>query len=112
MADKSILKKLERFKYPLLILAVGVILLAIPTGKTKEEPEANDELCRVLSTACGIGETRVLISEHGVLVVCEGADSAAVKMDIIRAVGSYTGFGSDKITILKLVDQGKGRKGT
>ena len=33
-----------------------------------------------------------------------GAENAAVKLDIIRAISSYTGFGSDRITILKLAD--------
>ena len=46
----------------------------------------------------------LLISESGVVVVCQGAENARVRLDIIRAVSSYTGFTSDKITILKMAD--------
>lgn len=108
------LKKLAQYKAPLLILAVGLLLMLLPASgqKSAPAPDGDCELSELLASASGIGEARVLISEHGVIVVCEGADNAAVKMDIIRAVGSYTGFGSDKITILRLVDYEKGRKGT
>ena len=108
------LKKLAQYKAPLLILAVGLLLMLLPasSGKSASAQDEDCELSALLASASGVGEARVLISEHGVIVVCEGADSAAVKMDIIRAVGSYTGFGSDKITILRLVDYEKGRKGT
>lgn len=38
----------------------------------------------------------------GAVVVCQGADRASVKLDIIRAVSSLTGLGSDKITVIKM----------
>ena len=37
----------------------------------------------------------------GAVVVCPGADSAAVRLKITRAVSAYTGLGSDRIIILK-----------
>lgn len=102
---KTILKKAEQWKYPLLILVIGLLLMLMPTGKEKEETKSeNVDLKEILSSAEGIGTAEVLISEHGVVIVCEGAYDASVKLDIIRAVGSYTGFGADKITILRLVD--------
>ena len=102
----DIVKKLQPFRIPLLILILGLILLLMPGGKSQNAAQSADaQLCETLSAAEGVGEARVLISEHGVLVVCEGGDSAAVKLDIIRAVGSYTGFGSDRITILKMLDR-------
>ena len=52
----------------------------------------------------GVGEAQVIISDNGVVVVCRGAENAAVRLDIIRAISAYTGFGSDRITILKLAD--------
>lgn len=103
--------KLARFKYPLLILLLGLLFLLIPSGRKEETAEESEDL-RLQQTLCeakGVGETRVLISDHGVLVVCEGGDDASVKLDILRAVGSYTGFGSDKITILRLENQEWGR---
>ncbi len=42
---------------------------------------------------------------QGVVVVCEGADSAQLRLEITRAVGALTGLSSDKIAVVK----GKGR---
>ena len=113
MKTEALLKKLDQIKYPLLVLAIGFLLILIPGRKRTQDETLSSEggLSQLLSMADGVGEAEVLISEHGVLVICEGASDAAVKLDILRAVGSYTGFGSDKITILKLADLEKGGKG-
>ncbi|MDD6089369.1 MAG: hypothetical protein SO014_03590 [Candidatus Limivicinus sp.] len=97
---------LERFKYPILILIAGVLLMLLPgPGEGKSTELSGDELvAHILSSSDGVGEAKVLISDSGVVVVCTGADDASVRLDIIRAVGSYTGFGADKITILKMAD--------
>ena len=96
---------LDKFKYPLLILVLGVILMLLPTGSAKsEEAEGNERIQQMLSSVEGVGEAQVIISDNGVVVVCRGAENAAVRLDIIRAISSYTGFGSDRITILKLAD--------
>ena len=58
----------------------------------------------MLSCTNGVGRAEVIASECGVVVVCDGAEDAKVRLDIIRAVSSYTGFASDKITILKMTD--------
>ena len=96
--------KLEKLKYPLLILAVGLLFLLLPTGSGKqtELPDADVRLQELLSETEGVGEARVLISSAGVVVLCSGAEDPQVRLDILRAVTSYTGFGSDKITILKM----------
>lgn len=103
---KKRLGRLEKFKYPLLVLLAGVLLMLLPISgekaETRQEPEQRLE--ELLSSARGAGETHVLISSSGVLVVSRGADDASVRLDMIRAIHSYTGFGSDKITILKLAD--------
>lgn len=112
MKTDRLLKKLDQVKYPLLVLAIGLLLLLIPGRRdTTLETTSDDGLSELLSMAEGVGETEVLVSEHGVLVICEGASDASVKLDILRAVRSYTGFGSDQITILRLRDHGKGGKG-
>ena len=96
---------LDKFKYPLLILVLGVILMLLPTGSVKsEEAEGNERIQQMLSSVEGVGEAQVIISDNGVVVVCRGAENAAVRLDIIRAISAYTGFGSDRITILKLAD--------
>lgn len=96
---------LDKFKYSLLILVLGVILMLLPTGSAKsEEAEGNERIQQMLSSVEGVGEAQVIISDNGVVVVCRGAENAAVRLDIIRAISAYTGFGSDRITILKLAD--------
>ncbi len=103
---KKKLGRLEQFKYPLLILIVGVLLMMLPLSASGDKSEdcADRSLEQILSCSRGVGEARVLLSDSGVVVVCTGADNAAVRLDMIRAIRSYTGFGSDKITILKLAD--------
>ncbi len=101
---KSLWAKLEKFKYPALILVIGLILLLLPgsTDRKEGEKDVNTMLQELLTHTEGVGEARVLISDSGVVVVCRGADDPRVRLDIIRAVISYTGFGSDKITVLKM----------
>lgn len=100
------LGRLDKFKYPLLVLLVGILLMLLPLSppKTEAEDRSDRRLEEILSCSRGVGETRVLLSDSGVIVVCRGADDAAVRLDMIRAIHSYTGFGSDKITILKFAD--------
>ena len=97
---------LDKFKYPLLVLVLGIALMLIPgtSDKDTEEPIPDSLLQQVLSCSQGVGKTQVIISENGVVVVCQGAENAKVRLDIIRAVNSYTGFGADKITVLKMAD--------
>ena len=39
---------------------------------------------------------------QGAVVVCQGADSAAVRLNVVEAVKSVTGLSSDCITVLKM----------
>lgn len=99
-------EKLEKFKYPLVVLIIGVVLMLLPSGSSqnKDSPGGEEQMAQILSQTEGVGEARVLISDSGVVVACTGAENARVRLDIIRAVSSYTGFTSDKITILKMAD--------
>jgi len=103
---KNSIAKFDKFKYPLLVLALGLVLLMLPTGGEKSSPVKDSDtlLQSVLSCSDGVGEAKVIISDKGVVVVCSGADNADVRLDIIRAIGSYTGFASDKITVLKMAE--------
>jgi len=102
---KNMAAKLDKFKYPLVVLIIGVVLMLLPvdSGSSGEASE-EEPMAVLLSSTEGVGESRVLISENGVVVVCRGAENARVRLDIIQAVSSYTGFTSDKITILKMAD--------
>ena len=155
------LRRVEAYKYPLLVLLLGAGLLLLlreggaqPTAApetaaaTAEEPAALEaKLENLLSQMEGAGavqvvltleksasytyqtdrETRdgeerretVLVSDgaggeapvtqetaypvyQGAVVACQGADSAQVRLDIVRAVASLTGLSSDRITVIKL----------
>ena len=38
----------------------------------------------------------------GAVIVCQGADSASVRLAIVDAVSKYTGLGTDQISVLKM----------
>lgn len=98
-----IIEKLRQYKYPILVLFLGLLLLLLPSGEPEATPMTeSDALGLLLSHTEGVGEARVICSECGVVICCEGAADAGVRLNVIRAVRSYTGFGSDKITILKM----------
>ena len=103
---KRLSAKLEKFKYPLLILAIGLLILLMPSGASAktESPGEEQRMQELLCSTEGIGRAMVLISDKGVVVTCEGAENPLVRLDIIRAIGSYTGFGSDKITIMNMAE--------
>lgn len=105
--EKQLWQKLSKFKYPALLLAIGLILMLLPgsSGKKEKSSDPGDQLREVLCRTEGVGDAMVLISDTGVVVICAGAGNPKVRLDIIRAVTSYTGFGSDKITILKMAEQ-------
>ncbi len=91
------------------------VLLTLDTGpayeyQTDVETRAGEETARsaqtVLVSGSG-GESAIPVrttypTYKGAVVVCEGADSPAVKLDLIRAVSSLTGLGSDKISVIKM----------
>ena len=89
------------------IAVAGVLLLLLPSGSSQKNAESDSSglLAQVLSCSEGVGNARVLISDSGVVVVCEGAANPKVRLDIICAVESYTGDSSDKITILRMTDK-------
>ena len=63
------MKKIEKFKYPLLVLILGIILMLLPS-RSAEVSSANekDELMqRILSCSDGVGEGQVIISDNGVV---------------------------------------------
>lgn len=101
-AENKLAKLFDRFKYPLLVLIIGVLLMLMPSGGAAVSKD--NELQSVLSHAQGVGEAYVIVSDNGVVVVCSGADKAQVRLDVINAVSDYTGFGADKITVLKNTD--------
>lgn len=142
---------LKKYRYVLIILLVGLMLMLLPQERTEQpsvqtaesevEPDMETRLAQILTRIQGAGEVAVMLteadgeeiiyqtdgedadtvlvtdaerSEHGLIrtrqppvyqgaiVVCAGADSAAVRLAIVEAVANVTGLGSDKITVLKM----------
>lgn len=102
------LKKLEKFKYPAIVMLIGIGILLFPTGsKTENHEDCRTENSLQSALACteGVGEVNVILSDNGAVVICAGAENAKTRLDIIKAVSTYTGFSSEKITVLKMSDQ-------
>lgn len=104
---EALINKLGKYKYLLLVLIVGLLLILTPTrsggGGLAYSATASDSEARleeVLGRIDGVGETSVLYSDEGVVVVCEGAASPQVRLYVTEAVRSYTGLGSDRIRVL------------
>lgn len=158
---QKITAALKKYRYVLLVLVIGIVLLMIPTGgteKTAQEPAQTEqtqslqkELSDILSKVHGAGKVEVILTVSrgettlyqtdeslsvsgdssttktdtvtvtdaqrndgglikqvnppvylGAIVVCEGADSPAVRLSIVDAVAKITGLGADKIAVLKM----------
>ncbi|MCC8077608.1 MAG: hypothetical protein LUG15_04520 [Oscillospiraceae bacterium] len=134
-ADLSrVMKALGKNKYVLLVLALGLLLLLLPRTATEDGTaegaavafstgEGNDldtsgipldtesvRLAALLSQIEGVGEATVLLSAAGAVVVCAGAESPSVRLNVTNAVSAYTGLGSDKITVMKLQNETGGNQ--
>lgn len=151
----------EKNKFVLLIVALGIIFMMLPTGDGDEIPKNSepvsveassitDELCAILGQIQGVGKVRVMITEQssaqtvyqvdedrtegsdtnsvrretvilsgngaesgliqtvtpptylGAIIVCQGADSPAVRLAVINAVSAVTGISTDRISVLKM----------
>lgn len=171
---RGLMRQLGKFKYPLLVLLLGLVILAIPGRDAEAPPEepaapaaetaaeaAEDgltsleqRLSALLSKMEGAGRVEVILqyaagprvvyqtdsnqevttdaegkrtvaqmetvlspggstdgpvtvqtiepSFRGALIAAEGADDAAVKLDLVSAVSSLTGLGADDITVIKM----------
>ena len=158
---KSIGNKLRQFKYPALILLLGLVLILWPGRQKQAEPEhtvqpepeqsMEAELVGILSCIDGAGPVRVFLTKRtgdetvyqtdetqnknadaesiasstvlahgsgggdvpverktvyaeyrGALIVCAGADSPKVRLDLVNAVAGLTGLSTDRITVVKM----------
>ena len=104
---KALKERLFSARYVLIVTAVGLLLLLWPTGggMAGEENLSQGEEARVeaiLSRIEGVGQAELLLSEQGVVVVCQGADDAGVRLRVTQAVRCYTGLGADKVQIFKM----------
>ena len=59
-------------------------------------------ICGADRSESGLVRTTEAPAYRGAVVVCQGADSAAVRLAVVEAVANATGLGTDRITILKM----------
>ena len=160
ITPKKLLQKLKRFRYPALVLLLGLALILWPSRTKQTEPAAppdpepesvEAQLESILSCVEGAGEVRVLLTKRtgdetvyqsdeslsksenaeertettvitrssggadvpvvrqtvygeyrGALIVCTGADSPAVRLELVKAVAGLTGLSTDRITVIKM----------
>lgn len=98
-------KALSEWKYVLLVAAVGLALLLLPSGSAANSETVSVEEQRLealLGQLEGVGEVRVLLSEQGAAVVCEGADSPQVCLEISQVLRCYGGLGADRVRVFKM----------
>ena len=105
---------LKKNKAVLLVLAVGIALMLLPTAakSAKTEPaqtERSEEarIEAILSSCEGIGRVKVMLGErdgvlYGCAVVCDGASSASVRLTVTEAVSRLTGLKLDRISVINM----------
>lgn len=71
---KRIPRWIQKYRYPILILAVGLVLLMLPTGKTTTQknevpstaaaqiPDTGEKLAQILAQIDGVGKVRVMLA--------------------------------------------------
>ena len=139
-------------KYALVVLAIGLLLVLLPTGSKSPDTKQTGELTapafsiadeegrleNQLSKIQGAGRVSVLLSVQGsasrelaesedgtlvvsengkervvelyyvnpeymgAIIVCDGANSADVRLAISKAVSDFTGLGTDRITVISM----------
>lgn len=75
------------------------------SGSQSADNTTSDKQTVIIST--GTGETGLVKSVSspvymGAIVVCQGADDPAVRLEISRAVSAVTGISMDRISVLKM----------
>lgn len=115
----SLWKSLAKNKYVLLVAALALVLIFLPSGRDEAFDTGSgqgsalessgialdtesERLSAFLAEIEGVGEARVLLSSEGAVVICRGADESAVRLCVTNAVSAYTGLGSDKIRVIKM----------
>jgi len=105
MDAKKILQKLTEYRYPLLVLLIGVLLMLLPGIRSPTAGEEKScEFASLVERIEGVGQCGIALSESGVVVVCEGAEEPAVRFALLQAIRAYTGFTSERIAILKMTE--------
>lgn len=115
--DKGFLKFIKEKKditKIAVVLALGLVLIFIGSASREDTPEEaagiEERLTELCSGVDGVGECSVLVyyapSDEGevesVIVICEGADDARVRLRLTDMLSSFFGIGSNRIRIEKM----------
>ncbi|MBQ9460018.1 MAG: hypothetical protein IJU66_08825 [Oscillospiraceae bacterium] len=105
-----------KYKLALAAVLLGAALLLIPAHGGRQEKAAETEppagvesrIEATLAAFDGVGRLHLTLTKangterwEGAVVVCEGAEDAAVRLALTQALRSLTGLGTDRITIVK-----------
>lgn len=152
---KKVTEFVSKYRYVVLVLLLGVILMLLPTGSKETQDTLQTEpgieqsvdiqaqLEDILAQIQGVGKVQVMLTleageqtvyqydesgtnrdtviitdadraqsglveqvyspcYRGAVIVCQGADSAVVRLNVIEAVSKVTGLSTDKISVLKM----------
>ncbi len=112
------LRAAGKYKYAAAVVLLGVLLMLLPAGRSSAQ-SAVPEVCAArgateremeatLAAFDGVGRLRLTLAADaqterwiGAVVVCEGAESAAVRLELTRAVAALTGLSTEKIAIVR-----------
>lgn len=85
---------------------VAVLLTQARDGEVLYQTEGEDGRTILVTGAdrseAGLVRTTLQPQYQGAVVVCQGADSAAVRLAVVQAVANATGLGTDRIAVLKM----------
>ena len=85
---------------------VAVLLTEAQGGEVFYQTEGEDDKTVLITGAdrseSGLVRTTQSPVYQGAVVVCQGADSPAVRLAVVEAVSNATGLGTDRITVLKM----------
>lgn len=76
------------------------------SGTGEQQEQSLEQKTVMLSKGSSYNEAAVVKTEYptfrGALIVCEGGDEPAVRLQIVNAVSALLGLGADKITVVKM----------
>ena len=93
------------------ILLLGALLIILGNAELGGQKDAREEekIAEICSVPEGVGECRVMVtyspngeSVYAVAVLCEGAESAAVRGRITEMICALYGIGSHRVSVMKL----------
>ena len=117
--DRALSKRLRdaagKYRYAAAAALLGVLLMLLPAGNRREtradtqsSPTVQSEIEAALAAFDGAGRLRLVLTVEpgterwaGAVIVCEGADSAAVRLQLTQAVAALTGLSADRIAVVK-----------